>query len=110
MVVDEDHGYLLGVTFVGPGVEELINSATIAVVGQVPVRGLWLPCPVSLPSAKYGCACSRPIGTEPGSAVTLSSAAGGCLIPNGSWCLPPSSVMPRRVRRRCPDDIASLTM
>ena len=83
MVVDEDHGYLLGVTFVGPGVEELINSATIAVVGQVPVSRLWLPCPASLPSAKYGCACSRPTGTEPGSAVTLSSAAGGCLIPNG---------------------------
>ena len=30
MVVDEDHGYLLGVTFVGPGVEELLHSATIA--------------------------------------------------------------------------------
>ena len=35
MVVDEDHGYLLGVTFVGPGVEELIHSATIAVAGRV---------------------------------------------------------------------------
>jgi pyruvate/2-oxoglutarate dehydrogenase complex dihydrolipoamide dehydrogenase (E3) component len=34
MVVDEDHGYLLGVTFVGPGVEELIHSATIAAAGQ----------------------------------------------------------------------------
>jgi pyruvate/2-oxoglutarate dehydrogenase complex dihydrolipoamide dehydrogenase (E3) component len=46
MVVDEDHGYLLGVTFVGPGVEELIHSATIAVAGQVPVSRLWhaVPC------------------------------------------------------------------
>jgi len=46
MVVDEDHGHLLGVTFVGPGVEELIHSATIAVVGQVPVSRLWhaVPC------------------------------------------------------------------
>jgi dihydrolipoamide dehydrogenase len=46
MVVDEDHGCLLGVTFVGPGVEELIHSATIAVVGQVPVSRLWhaVPC------------------------------------------------------------------
>jgi len=26
IVVDEDHGYLLGVTFVGPGTEELIQS------------------------------------------------------------------------------------
>jgi pyruvate/2-oxoglutarate dehydrogenase complex dihydrolipoamide dehydrogenase (E3) component len=46
MVVDEDHSYLLGVTFVGPGVEELIHSATIAVAGQVPVGRLWhaVPC------------------------------------------------------------------
>jgi pyruvate/2-oxoglutarate dehydrogenase complex dihydrolipoamide dehydrogenase (E3) component len=46
MIVDEDHGYLLGVTFVGPGVEELIHSATIAVAGQVPISRLWhaVPC------------------------------------------------------------------
>ena len=41
MVIDEDHGYLLGVTFVGPGEEELIYSATIAVAGQVPISRLW---------------------------------------------------------------------
>jgi pyruvate/2-oxoglutarate dehydrogenase complex dihydrolipoamide dehydrogenase (E3) component len=41
MVVDEDHGCLLGVTMVGPGVEELLHSATIAVAGQVPVSRLW---------------------------------------------------------------------
>jgi hypothetical protein len=28
MVVDDDHGYLLGVSFAGPGVEQLIRSAT----------------------------------------------------------------------------------
>jgi pyruvate/2-oxoglutarate dehydrogenase complex dihydrolipoamide dehydrogenase (E3) component len=46
MVVDEDHGYLLGVTFVGPGVEALIHSATIAMAGQVPISRLWhaVPC------------------------------------------------------------------
>ena len=41
MVVDEGNGCLLGVTFVGPGVEELIHSATIAVAGQVPIGRLW---------------------------------------------------------------------
>jgi pyruvate/2-oxoglutarate dehydrogenase complex dihydrolipoamide dehydrogenase (E3) component len=46
MVADEDHGCLVGVTFVGPGVEELIHSATIAVAGQVPISRLWhaVPC------------------------------------------------------------------
>jgi Pyridine nucleotide-disulphide oxidoreductase, dimerisation domain len=53
MVVDEDDGYLLGVTFVGPGVEELIHSATIAVAGQVPVSRLWhaVPCFASISEA-----------------------------------------------------------
>lgn len=46
MVVDLDHGYLLGVTFVAPGVSELLHSATIAVAAQVPVERLWhaVPC------------------------------------------------------------------
>ncbi|HKF75031.1 MAG TPA: NAD(P)/FAD-dependent oxidoreductase [Candidatus Dormibacteraeota bacterium] len=46
MVVDLDRGYLLGVTFVGPGVAELLHSATVAVAGQVPVHRLWhaVPC------------------------------------------------------------------
>ena len=45
MVVDLDHGYLLGVTFVGPGVDELLHSATIAVAGQVPIDRLWHAVP-----------------------------------------------------------------
>ena len=50
MVVDEDHGYLLGATFVGPGVEELLHSATIAVAGQAPLARLWhaVPCFASI--------------------------------------------------------------
>jgi len=45
-VVDLDHGYMLGVTFVGPGVAELLHSATVAVAGQVPIDRLWhaVPC------------------------------------------------------------------
>jgi dihydrolipoamide dehydrogenase len=46
MVVDVEHGYLLGVTFVGPGVAELLHSATIAVAARVPIDRLWhaVPC------------------------------------------------------------------
>jgi dihydrolipoamide dehydrogenase len=46
MVVDEDHGRLLGVTMVGPGVEELIHSATVAIAAAVPIARLWhaVPC------------------------------------------------------------------
>ncbi|MGW7378142.1 dihydrolipoyl dehydrogenase family protein [Streptomyces sp. NPDC054794] len=45
MVVDLDEEILRGVTFVGPGVGELIHSATIAVAGQVPVNRLWHAVP-----------------------------------------------------------------
>ncbi|WP_135460139.1 NAD(P)/FAD-dependent oxidoreductase [Mycobacterium sp. DL99] len=46
MVVETDTGAVLGVTFVGPGVAELLYSATVAVAGQVPVDRLWhaVPC------------------------------------------------------------------
>ncbi|WLW50170.1 dihydrolipoyl dehydrogenase family protein [Streptomyces sp. YU58] len=45
MVVDLEREILLGVTFVGPGVGELIHSATVAVAGQVPVSRLWHAVP-----------------------------------------------------------------
>jgi dihydrolipoamide dehydrogenase len=44
-VVDEDRRVLVGVTFVGPGVAELLHSATVAVVGEVPVDRLWHAVP-----------------------------------------------------------------
>jgi dihydrolipoamide dehydrogenase len=45
MVVDEDRKVVLGVTFVGPDVQELVASATIAVVAQVPLDRLWHAVP-----------------------------------------------------------------
>jgi pyruvate/2-oxoglutarate dehydrogenase complex dihydrolipoamide dehydrogenase (E3) component len=45
MIVDLNEEILRGVTFVGPGVSELIHSATIAVAGQVPISRLWHAVP-----------------------------------------------------------------
>ena len=45
MVVDEDRRVVLGVTFVGSGVAELLHSATIAIVGEVPLDRLWHAVP-----------------------------------------------------------------
>jgi pyruvate/2-oxoglutarate dehydrogenase complex dihydrolipoamide dehydrogenase (E3) component len=45
MVVDEDRGVIVGVTFVGQDVAELLHSATIAVVGEVPLTRLWHAVP-----------------------------------------------------------------
>jgi pyruvate/2-oxoglutarate dehydrogenase complex dihydrolipoamide dehydrogenase (E3) component len=44
-VVAEDHRVLLGVTFVGPGVAELLHAATIAVTGEVTLDQLWHAVP-----------------------------------------------------------------
>jgi pyruvate/2-oxoglutarate dehydrogenase complex dihydrolipoamide dehydrogenase (E3) component len=44
-VVDEQRRVLVGVTFVGPGVAELLHAATIAVVGEVTLDRLWHAVP-----------------------------------------------------------------
>ena len=45
MVVDEKRHVLLGVTFVGQDVSELLQAATIAIVGEVPIERLWHAVP-----------------------------------------------------------------
>jgi len=45
MVVDEDRRVVLGVTFVGPDVAELIHAATIAIAAAVPIDRLWHAVP-----------------------------------------------------------------
>ncbi|WP_351235584.1 NAD(P)/FAD-dependent oxidoreductase [Streptomyces sp. NPDC002133] len=45
MLVDTDRGTVAGVTFVGPGVAELLHSATIAVTTEAPVERLWHAVP-----------------------------------------------------------------
>ncbi len=40
IVVDEDAGVLVGATFVGQDVAELVHAATIAIVGRVPIERL----------------------------------------------------------------------
>jgi pyruvate/2-oxoglutarate dehydrogenase complex dihydrolipoamide dehydrogenase (E3) component len=44
-IVDDDRGVIVGATFVGPDVAELLHSATIAVVGEVPLARLWHAVP-----------------------------------------------------------------
>ncbi len=41
LVVDEDRRVVVGATFVGQDVAELLHSATVAVVGEVPLDTLW---------------------------------------------------------------------
>ena len=45
MVVDEERQVILGVTFVGQDVSEMLHAATIAVVGEVPIARLWHAVP-----------------------------------------------------------------
>ena len=44
-VIDEERKVLIGATFVGPGIAELLHSATVAVVGEVPLGRLWHAVP-----------------------------------------------------------------
>ena len=45
LVVDEDRRVVVGATFVGQDVAELLHSATVAVVGEVPLDTLWHAVP-----------------------------------------------------------------
>ncbi|TFW00175.1 dihydrolipoyl dehydrogenase family protein [Leifsonia flava] len=41
MIVDTKHNVVVGATFVGPDVAELLHAATTAIVAQVPIDRLW---------------------------------------------------------------------
>lgn len=45
LVIDETRRVVVGATFVGPGVQELLHSATIAIVGEVTLDRLWHAVP-----------------------------------------------------------------
>jgi dihydrolipoamide dehydrogenase len=45
LVVDQGRRVVVGATFTGPGVQELLHSATVAVAGEVPLERLWHAVP-----------------------------------------------------------------
>ena len=45
LVIDRSRQVLVGATFVGPGTQELLHSATVAIAGQVPIERLWHAVP-----------------------------------------------------------------
>jgi dihydrolipoamide dehydrogenase len=45
LVIDERRGVIVGATFVGSGVQELLHSATIAIAGEVTLDRLWHAVP-----------------------------------------------------------------
>jgi dihydrolipoamide dehydrogenase len=45
LVVDRSRRVVVGATFTGPGVGEMLHAATIAVVGEVPLDALWHAVP-----------------------------------------------------------------
>jgi dihydrolipoamide dehydrogenase len=45
VVVDEQRRVIVGATFTGPDVQELLHSATVAIAGAVPMDRLWHAVP-----------------------------------------------------------------
>jgi pyruvate/2-oxoglutarate dehydrogenase complex dihydrolipoamide dehydrogenase (E3) component len=45
LVVDQARRVVVGATFTGPGTQELLHSATVAVAGEVPLERLWHAVP-----------------------------------------------------------------
>jgi dihydrolipoamide dehydrogenase len=44
-VIDNQRRVIVGATFVGPGVADLLHSATIAIAGEVTLDRLWHAVP-----------------------------------------------------------------
>jgi len=45
LVIDTERDVIVGATFVGPEVAELVQTATLAIVGEVPIARLWHAVP-----------------------------------------------------------------
>jgi pyruvate/2-oxoglutarate dehydrogenase complex dihydrolipoamide dehydrogenase (E3) component len=45
LVIDEDNQVIVGATFLGPEVSDLMHSATVAIVGRVTINRLWHAVP-----------------------------------------------------------------
>ncbi|GAA1944072.1 dihydrolipoyl dehydrogenase family protein [Agromyces allii] len=45
LVIDDERGTVIGATFTGQDVAELLHAATVAIVGEVPVERLWHAVP-----------------------------------------------------------------
>jgi len=45
LVIDAERDVIVGATFTGPQIAELLHSATVAIAGQVPMRTLWHAVP-----------------------------------------------------------------
>jgi dihydrolipoamide dehydrogenase len=45
LVVDATREVVVGATFTGPGIAELLHSATVAIAGRVPLADLWHAVP-----------------------------------------------------------------
>jgi dihydrolipoamide dehydrogenase len=45
LVVDEPRNVIVGATFTGPDIGELLHSATVAIAGEVPLDTLWHAVP-----------------------------------------------------------------
>jgi pyruvate/2-oxoglutarate dehydrogenase complex dihydrolipoamide dehydrogenase (E3) component len=45
LVIDDARRIVVGATFTGPGLQELLHAATVAIAGQVPLERLWHAVP-----------------------------------------------------------------
>ena len=74
LVVDAGAGTVIGATFVGQDVAELLQAATIAIVGEVPVDRLWHAVPAFPTMSEIWLRLLEALG-RPGSPVTQAASA-----------------------------------
>jgi len=84
LVIDTTRRVVLGATFVGPGVGEMLHSATIAIVGEVGLDTLRHAVPAFRLSARSGCGFWRPNEACPDRPAPTAAGTIGYMIEHSS--------------------------
>jgi hypothetical protein len=63
-VIDEHRRVIVGATVTGTGIQEIVHSAAIAIVGAVTLEQLWHAVPAFPTVSEGGCTSSRPTASR----------------------------------------------
>lgn len=75
LVIDEDRRVVIGATFTGPGIAELLHSATVATADEVTLDRLWHAVPSFPTSSEVWLRLLEAYGCDVTSANRLHAAA-----------------------------------
>lgn len=78
IIIDKESRVVIGATFIGPQVGELLHSATVAIIGRCPLNTFGMSYRHFLLSARFGYACWKSMGFDGVSIMASKQAVSTC--------------------------------